>query len=372
MQWITAIIAFAVTMFMLSVIVSVMVETVHRLRRTRHKGLKQLIEKLYVHSIATRLRPAGGATLSPESFAVLILENRATGEVEDGDTVQATETGRLNSIDSIPVEVFTQKLADLKLVLKDDRLKMEDVVADIAAKYVTFGQEMSVSFERKSRTIAVVCAMVLAVVAYVHPLNLARVYLKNPELAEQVARKSEDIEAQLKALDGTIDGLKANVTEDPATLEAAANEIVDAADDIKARIEALKAEGVPLGWPDGAGACNGESLFVQDCVAEIGSLHVPVPSAMNLVWLLFGGLLVGLGAPFWQQIIGSLVAANGLTQKLASIVNGAEPARGAVAAVAAVPAAAAPAPTAVQTFKVATEAGPIQMRYAAPARTAVT
>ncbi len=369
MQWITAIAAFAVTMFTLSVIVSVMVETVHRILRSRHKGLMQLIEKLYVHSIAPRLEPAAGGTMTPRQFAVTMTENRAAGQVDSTKTVVANETGRLHSIDSMPVEVFTQKLADMKMRLKDLNLDMETVVADIAAKYVTFGQEQSVAFERRSRTLAVVCAMLLAVVAYVHPLNLADVYLKNPELAERVASKSEDIEEDLETLNETIEELRAEVPAGQPTLETASDEIATAMDDVKARLDSLKAEGVPLGWPKGAVGCGDGKVFVENCLFSVWGLAIPIPSGVNFIWLMFGGLLVGLGAPFWQQVITSVAATNTITQKLASIVGGTAATRGAtLAAVAAAPTRSSLESTAVRTFTVATNAGPVQDREAASNR----
>jgi len=366
MQWITAIAAFAVTMFTLSVIVSVMVETVHRVRRSREKGLKQLIEKLYVHSIAPRLQPAGGGTMTPAQFAAIMMENRATGEASSSDTVRVGESSRLAAIDSMPVEVFTQKLADLKMELKDPNLAMEDVVADIAAKFVTFGQELSVAFERYSRRVSVACAIVLALVAYVHPLNLARVYLRNPEVAERVANHGENIEARLVELDEAVARLKAD-TGQPGP-EGLADDISVALDDIRNRIDALKAEGVPLGWPAGAAACSANFL-AENCLVPLGDVQLPIPSGINLVWLLFGGLLVGLGAPFWQQIITFLAAPNAITQQLASIVGGTEAVRaGPLTTVAAARPAEPAQSTAVRTFSVAAAAGITQRRVPGPTK----
>jgi hypothetical protein len=301
--------------------------------------------------------------MTPHDFAVIMTENRAAGATDTSGTVVATETSRLNSIDSMPVEVFTQKLADLRMELKDTNLKMEDVVADIAAKYVTFGQEQSVAFERRCRTLSVVCAMLLALVAYVHPLNLASVYLKNPELAERVASKGEDIETELEKLNATIEALRAQAPADQQTLEDATKDITAAADDIKARIDTLKAEGVPLGWPIGAKSCSGENVLVENCLVPVWDLQIHLPSGVNFIWLLFGGLLVGLGAPFWQQIISSIAATNAITQKVASIVGGPESTRP-VAAVAAIPAAPTQS-TAVRTYMVASKAGDMQKRVAA-------
>jgi hypothetical protein len=354
MAWIAA---FAVTMFMLSVIVSVMVETVHRFRGTRHEGLKQTIERLYEHSIAPRLQPKDKAEVSAEEFANLILQNRSTaGTPENTVSMLAAIRRGTDRIDSMPVEIFTQRLADLQFEPIDAKARLEDIVKDISAKYVTFGSEMSVAFERKSRRIAVVCALVLALAAYVHPLNLARVYLKNPELAEKIAAKGEEVGKRMEELESSLAELRNASKTDDGTQDENRKEIIASIETINTRLGELKAEGVPLGWP-AAEACITIPL-VSNCSAAIGGVQITFPSVGNLIWLLFGGLLVGLGAPFWEKIITSLATTTALTQKVASIVGGTEPQPAATKLVATGGAGVLAEPTAVQTFNIAKNAGP--------------
>ena len=74
MQWLTALLAFATTMLLFAVVVSTMVEMVHRIFRLRRKGLRLMLENLYSRVIEPKLK---GAKPTAEKFADIILENRA-------------------------------------------------------------------------------------------------------------------------------------------------------------------------------------------------------------------------------------------------------------------------------------------------------
>ena len=47
MQWLTALLAFAVTMLMFAIIVSTLVEMVHRIFHLRALGMRLMLENLY-------------------------------------------------------------------------------------------------------------------------------------------------------------------------------------------------------------------------------------------------------------------------------------------------------------------------------------
>ncbi len=51
MQWLTAILAFATTMLIFSIVVSTLVETIHCLLKSRPKGLDEMLERFYAEVI---------------------------------------------------------------------------------------------------------------------------------------------------------------------------------------------------------------------------------------------------------------------------------------------------------------------------------
>ena len=327
MQWLTALLAFATTMLIMAIVVSTLVETIHRIWKFRSKGMRLMLENLYMRVIEPKLdkdtRP------SAAEFASIIMENRAATPT-DG----AIARGRLSQairwlvdawvMTDIPVEVFTQKLADNRIVGAVDAFT-DEFVQDLAIHYEAFGKEVTTFFERRARLISVCVALLVAWGFHIHPYNLALSYLENPELAEAMADRSEetyanyqDLEAKMNAFEQTLAGVE----------DASAEELQKAFDAFKTNVteigresEDLKEMGVPIGWGEVAAyqACAGVPL-VTGCQTSWFGWQFPIPSLVDAVWLSLGGLLIGLGAPFWAQAVSSITATRDLSRKISEIV----------------------------------------------------
>ena len=189
MQWLTAVLAFATTMLIFSIVVSTLVETIHRIARLRSKSLEMMLENLYTHAIKPRL--TNSTDLTARDFAGYIMQNRALTSQESG--VLNGRVSKLlgwlvesNKMTDIPVEVFTQKMADSRLIKIADQLS-DEVVMDIAQKYEAFSEEISVYFERRARLFSILIAFLVSWIFFVNPYKLATTFLKNPQIAQNVA-----------------------------------------------------------------------------------------------------------------------------------------------------------------------------------------
>ena len=335
MQWLTALLAFAVTMLIFAIVVSTFVEMIHRFVGLRAQGMRLMLENLYQHTISPRL--TSGQKPTAAEFASIIMENRAMSS-----EANRAGRGRLSRllhwlVDSsvmtdIPVEVFTQKLADNRIVSAADNWT-DEVIADIGQKFEAFGKEAGTYFERRARVFSIIVAFLVAWAFYVHPYNLAVTYIKNPEVAQAVADKAAEAHAEYRLLAEKL----ANAQEAANASGASSEELREAIEDFNAKIDAAKAKtqeladmGVPVGWP-------GSDLKIRTCfakpeaedafIAGFCRMNLPVlgvtaiPSFGNIFWLLVGGLLVGLGAPFWAQAVSSLTASRDVTNKIKDIVN---------------------------------------------------
>ena len=69
---------------------------------------------------------------------------------------------------SIPVEIFTQKLADSRIIKSADK-GLDAIVLDISQKYVAFGAEATEYFRRRARLFSVVVAFPVVYFFYVTP-----------------------------------------------------------------------------------------------------------------------------------------------------------------------------------------------------------
>lgn len=240
-------------------------------------------------------------------------------------------------------------------------------LTDIAQKFEAIGKEASVYFEGRARLLSVVVAIALAFFAHVDAVDLFRTYLRDPNARAKVIEQSEAVTAQHKA---AIDAAKAlKELTPPASLTAA---------QVSEQIEALKSDwkeaiakanstvkqyadlGVPLGWNDDRIKAAEMWPLLWTCTklsdnvtAEFGTwrqtcrsdeedskttqemdelrksgkeltytkhrkiwLQVPTVASVWL-YLFLGGLLVGLGAPFWYNAVTGLTnirnAARGTT-----------------------------------------------------------
>ena len=329
MQWLTALLAFAVTMLIFAIIVSTLVELLHRVIGYRSQGLRLMLENLYDKVIAPRI--VKGGTLKAADFASYIMENRAVTprEGEEQGLRKRISEAIHRFVDSavvsdIPVEVFTQKLADNRIVEAADNLTQE-IIDDIAQKYEAFGKEASIFFERRARVFSVIMAFVVALAFYVHPYKLAVTYFKNPELAQSVADKSADVHAEYRALVDKLQEAKSDGSvsaADTDQLKAAIKDLQDEVGAAQKQTKELADMGVPVGWPDQTDMpqCAGLNLM-SDCKREFIGAFWTQPSIGSVLWLLIGGLLVGLGAPFWAQAVSNLSASRDVTRKITDIVN---------------------------------------------------
>ncbi|CAN7669670.1 hypothetical protein LJR234_005476 [Mesorhizobium amorphae] len=366
MQWLTALLAFATTMLMFAIVVSTLVEMIHRIFGLRAKGMQLMLGNLYSRVILPKLTKSEGDAkelLTPQQFAALIMENRAT--TEKGDPSTGWISGFLRwfvdwaVVTDIPVEVFTQKLASSRLVGAADVLT-DEVVMDISQKYEAFGKEVSLYFESRARLFSVCVAFFVAWTFYVHPYKLAVAFLKNPEIAGAVAEKAADVHAQYAVL---MEKLNTAAAANPETgtgstedLKGAIAALQEKLTDAENQTKELRTLGAPVGWEVNPAlkSCALGAVTV-DCSFGAFGTNWTLPSIANAFWLLVGGLLVGLGAPFWAQAVSSLTASRDVSRRIAEIVSP----KGVATATAAVPQDATPQPDSVPvtTFKVARAAG---------------
>ncbi|OWK21644.1 hypothetical protein AJ88_18185 [Mesorhizobium amorphae CCBAU 01583] len=72
MQWLTALLAFATTMLMFAIVVSTLVEMIHRIFGLRAKGMQLMLGNLYSRVILPKLTKSEGDAkelLTPQQFA---------------------------------------------------------------------------------------------------------------------------------------------------------------------------------------------------------------------------------------------------------------------------------------------------------------
>jgi hypothetical protein len=229
------------------------------------------------------------------------------------------------------------------------------VLKDIAQKFDAFGKEAGSYFEGRARLLSVAVAIVLAFVVHVDAIDLFTTYLRDPNARAKVIEQSQAVTAQYEASQKAIAAIQ--------TLDPNKTAAPPPSDDVKKQVEALQKDtlaaiasaqatakqysdlGVPLGWTaeriDAADTSlwfwtckdpkTGQGLdgtFRTSCAPDNGDkaykgakgrqfvdVRLQVPRNLTVwVYLVLGGLLIGLGSPFWYDVVTSLTSLRGAVQ----------------------------------------------------------
>lgn len=327
MTVLSAALAFAITMLILSMVNSVFVETVHRVASLRETGLNLLMSQIYdrvmTPILAARGLPDTMVAALRQGFVDLMTVNRAPagdrgmqGLDLSSDSTKIDEglwskwwKGR--RLAKLGVDDFMSRLGGSEFgdhvrdAIRASDANVDEVLKDIAERFEQFGRESSVFFERRARLVSVLCAVALALVMFIHPLELYRTFMANPEVTARVIAIQD---ATLAAYDQQREQLTtqmdaASASANPAAVEEARKALQDLQDKIAAETSRLQGLGVPIGWSDERLASIGLSHGATGYLWVGGKFWTLLPT---LLWLALGGLLVGLGSPFWYDLVKSV------------------------------------------------------------------
>jgi hypothetical protein len=207
------------------------------------------------------------------------------------------------------------------------------VLQDVAQKFELYSNEATVSFERRARTLSIAVAVVLAFLLHVNAAEIFRTFLRDPAVTAAVIAKQDEVvkafDASRKEGEKQIPAVATNAAELPG-LQQAAKDIDGLKREYEAMIAKLKGAesqlgglGVPIGWTDerwiglfgnpDRPLCESEGKPPREVGKDIACAPGETRRIRGFGWgvffgLLLGGLLVGLGGPFWYDAVTSLTS----------------------------------------------------------------
>lgn len=282
--------ALAVSMLIFSTLATMVLEIIYKVFRLRQAGLKRMLEAFYKTEVKQRIQ-------------VMLARHGASGEDMPEFLEKVTSmTGGSHTLSTIE---FIRRLAETeigrRLAQRADS-EVDALIDDITERYEDYGRRASQLFRRHSQIGTVVVSVIIAMCLNINVVTLFRTFQTNQELTQAVAGQAEQVmatyqvqfellkataqidELEKTAIDTDINGLKQSVQKFTKTVEKA---------------EKL---GLPIGWTD-------DQFFNLDDIEKMGLF----------VWLLttiFTGLLIGLGGPFWFDMVKRLSVISKVTGAL--------------------------------------------------------
>jgi hypothetical protein len=223
---------------------------------------------------------------------------------------------------------------------------VDAVLKDVAQKFEAVGKEAGDYFEGRARLLSVGVAVVLAFAIHVDAIELFNTYLKNPTVRDAVNGKLDSVTAQYKSTKDAVEKAQKTAAAAPQTGQAQApagqtqapagqtgqtvpagqktedpqKELQVLLDSTKKTLSDLSDIGVPIGWNEERRVAAKMKPIVYTCPEATNPFNlggnckkpdiwIQVPTVLSVyLYLFIGGLLVGLGGPFWYNAITSLTS----------------------------------------------------------------
>jgi hypothetical protein len=383
MQMISAALAFAVTMLALALLVSTLVETIHRTFGMRERGLYYMLGRLYegvLHRYDPRVSPSSPGQPGPfdqqetleglkRAFQDRMSQNRSPVAVTEPSGPARTypveslwsllfpwrsEAWRGRGLSELTAAGFMERLGSHPIGDGIDRAAREGrdipaasagdpvdaVLQGVVQKFEAYAKEASVFFERRARTLSIAVAFVVAFVLHVDAIDIFKSFVRDPALAERVIGRVDTYTKAFEAAKADQEKKGANPLVAPSAadlqdfqraaqaVEQLRKEYASAVANLKTVQTDLSDLGVPIGWsderrkaagfrmrtrpvcePSGKRPVDGKCEEGEKLGIRKGYRTVDIPrDAMTIVGLLLGGLLVGLGGPFWYDMVKNLTS----------------------------------------------------------------
>lgn len=305
MPLLEAFLAMALTMLSFAMVATLLVELGQRVVKTRARDLRTMLDSYYEE----QLKPLAEAELG-EKYADLVqykkefidglLTNPLLNKSESLSFLKTLIKPRyfVKPLVELSAEDFFKKLAttEIGLSIKErGELEIDEVVDSLSMGYDKYCSAASDIFKRRAQLVSLGAGLLVAVSLNVNAFVVLESYMHDPVLRDRVVARAEQITAQYEAVQAREE---AQGFKNPEEVKALLTEISSNVDD-------LEESGVAFGW-------KSESAPQKFWIGKTSpQFSLPEKLGGSLFWLvgaLGTGMLVGLGCPFWFNIVSKITS----------------------------------------------------------------
>jgi len=342
MSLLDAALAFALTMLLFATIVSAIVSTIYNVLGVKEKGLKKFLKAFFDVELSNVLHAeldhAAAKAETEISDSLRAAANKVIGVVgkETGASSHSIADSLISKADSKKIVrcstdefIFELKTSEFgKKVISEFDDKGEELFKRIADRYDNFGKDFSGIFKKDIRIVSTVIGFVLAFAVNVDSVHLIATYISNNQISMQIVNPHDDtdyqndIESKYKSLPASVSSSSASPSVSDANYDPS-----HSLDLISSSIDELRADSFPVGWSlfphcpphstdyrcetqlehDASEVVAASSSKMDVAKAEVKNLGIHF--SLYITWFLgclLTGLLSGLGAPFWYDVVRSI------------------------------------------------------------------
>jgi hypothetical protein len=297
MPLLDALLAFALTMLALASVATLLVELVHRIGQLRAKGLRGMLERIYDQE----LRPLLAAELAKLEGAAEDVKQRFLREILENPLAESRSLQpALRSLERMSTEEFLRRLGDTEAgALLRQRLgaraaEIGQALDRLARRFDHYGAVASDFFARRAKVLSVAAGIGLAFICNVDAVRILNGYLQDSVAAQAVIAQSDvfleqwrEARESLAAFERSSGGSDGSDLSDRS----------DGGGDLAAVAARLAQVRDSLGDLEGTGLPVGYDRY--PVTVDLGTWKFWSWAFI----VLLTGFLLGLGGPFWFDVV---------------------------------------------------------------------
>jgi hypothetical protein len=334
MEMLETALAFSLVMTIFSTMVTAILEIVYRLLASRERLFVLTMERLFDQIIwpVVQQRLIEKSMEEMRTAFIQALTVNPVAEIEQKRR-KWKDFGASKRLSGMNVMEFIERLGSTeigKAIAAEGEVRMTAIVNDMSQKFDRFAKGAHDRLTQRSLGYSLWISFGLAFLLNIDAVNIFNFYMTNHKAREQIVAQRVQIENDVHFEQQRLEAQKASDSARAAvTVKADAEEelqqIEKRIDGLKEKIAALQSDGLPLGydhfpgcaWQIRSGSVADGRCNVKDVNGDAGAwdgiwYNLENDTVAVLFWfasVLLGGLLVGLGAPFWFSVARGLSSA---------------------------------------------------------------
>jgi len=351
MSLVEAALAFALVMIIFSTMVSAIMEILYRLISSREKLFVLTMERLFDQTIWPLVRQRLSAQEEARAVFIKAITTNPADEI-DAKRRGILDFGAPKGITELSVMEFIERLASTeigKAISEEGEKRVIAIVNDLSQKFSRFCKGASQRLTEQSLGYSLWVSFVLAFALNIDAVSIFHFYLTNQNAREQIIAQEDKIKESATTARNLLEDARRNAKSGSADANGELEQVNKRVAELQKEVEKLKTDGLPIGYDMYPGCTSHTKDKPFRDARCAGSMEEEGTGLIERIYsnagrdrfgfafwvlsVLLGGLLVGLGAPFWFDVASGLSrslqlmkALKGTTEKKASETEGDQPA----------------------------------------------